>query len=281
MGLPAICFDNQARVAPKEVGGQPLITEVKFAVDLWWRDHRALAHRQKSTLKVAAGSPGPGAQLGDDHPQAGHPATSAASPNQRLDSCEIEDAQHLGLRNFSAQLRDADHASQVQQRSGDAGAGDTSNRSSIRPVQRAIAMCGDSSRNTATTIRRRYVDRAFRVGAEPPKRRSGPMRQNGTRAAGQYGGYPSAIGSQQSPSNRVNTGMHRVEPALCDSFPDAARTQACIAKLSEGSHPVLPVRDLRNYPLSPDRLGPMGRKRDYLSRLRPIGGDAAWFVGCG
>jgi hypothetical protein len=130
MHAATVSFDDQASIAPEEVRDHRDAIDNEVTVHLRRRQPRSPVEAEKPFLELATGQLFARIVEGDRSPQSPHPATAPAPGQQLVYSPKIELPLDFGLPDRMAKAPIV-RRGEIEQRAGEAGAGDPIN---LRPI---------------------------------------------------------------------------------------------------------------------------------------------------
>lgn len=260
-------FDDQTRVAPKEIGHEPPTTHVERDVDLGSRDTIPVAHGEKQALQITARPLGLGVELVEDQAESGDSTAAAMASQQRAQGDQVDDPQNLGLCEGLPQLPYRYHRGQIKKSALYGGARDPAHRRPISGLEGTVSVRVDSGWTTPTPIRRRHVDRVSAVLPNTPQRPSRSVRQHSVGPTPEHSSHPPPLWREQRMPHRVHALTHSMQPSYPGSLTHAVLGEAQSAQLVECHQTVLPSRNPSNV-----QVPPAGLKAIHILAFSPVGG---------
>src|SRR5215218_10075396 len=103
------------------------------------------------------------------------------------------------------------------------------------------------------TVGYRDLDQLPLLAADPPKRRCTRMTEHGHVTTGDDSSHPASVAADRGSPNRINPLMKPMQSPGGDSMIDRPFGEPKCQQLPARNHPMLPLHELPNRPISPTR----------------------------
>ncbi len=275
VGPTTVGFNDQTSLAPEKVRLDRHSLDKQGRVDVRWRQRRSLAKGHESSLQFLPGHLLAGIVMSDSEPQPRYAPPTSAPAEQLGHLPKIEDTFDFRLGHRIPQFALGHPRGKVEQRLGDARAGNSLDAGAVRRPQRAVSVRVDSPWVTTPPPRCGHVDPVAAVTTDAPERSRRPVRKHGVGATGEDCCHPISVRRKERMADRVHALVNSVEPTALRLILDRSFRHPNLDELIEGAHPILTRGDGCNLPTSL----PMGQKPTTIVGNRPVGEGLLALVG--